>query len=165
MEAETQAPGPVWTEAEVQNRLAAFLIQKPGIVVPNCGAFGWEADLIRLTPSWIASEYEVKVTRADFLADKRKTSKHEILSGRRATQKPRPNFFWYVTPPGLLDVFDIPSHAGLIEVSGRRDRFAVKLRAPRIHSEPMPGRIAAYVMRGVSVRYWESRLTRADYYG
>jgi len=48
-------------------------------VAPNCCLFGWEADMLALTSSGYICEYEIKVTRSDFLADAKKTEKHEAL--------------------------------------------------------------------------------------
>mgnify|MGYP001800937776 CR=1 FL=1 len=40
---------------------------------------GWEADLLSLTRANLLHEFEVKVSRADFLADKKKVWKHQQI--------------------------------------------------------------------------------------
>ena len=45
----------------------------------------------------------------------------------------KPNFFYYVTPVNMLDVNDIPSYAGLIEINDYGTFITVK-KAPKLHS-------------------------------
>lgn len=46
----------------------------------------------------------------------------------------KPNFFYYVTPVNMLDVNDIPSYAGLIEINDYGTFITVK-KAPKLHNE------------------------------
>jgi len=118
----------------------------------------WECDVFELTEAGYFREYEIKLSRSDFLADRRKRdsdrwyfedrdgqrvrvdvpgrSKHELLSSGDIDG---PTRFWFVTPEGLLDKSDIPHFAGLIEVRKLEksgyvcEREVVK--APKIHNE------------------------------
>lgn len=45
----------------------------------------------------------------------------------------KPNFFYYVTPVNMLDVNDIPSYAGLIEINDYGTLITVK-KAPKLHN-------------------------------
>ena len=45
----------------------------------------------------------------------------------------KPNFFYYVTPSNMIDVNDIPSYAGLIEINDYGTFTTVK-KAPKLHS-------------------------------
>lgn len=56
--------------------------------------------------------YEVKVTRADFLAEMRQPAKRR--PGMRFS-----NEFYFLTPAGLLQSSEIPAECGLVEVGGR----------------------------------------------
>ncbi len=124
--------------------------------LPNYTPAGWfEADVWEvMKDSGLAVEYEVKVSRSDFLADREKVlggragacRKHEMLA---AGHPAGPSRFYFVTPPGLLAVADLPSWAGLIEVAGTSER---KVRpAPRLHREGVPAKTREHA-RGVC--YW-----------
>ncbi len=53
---------------------------------------------------------EVKVSRADFLADKKKPERHAGGVGV---------YRFYLAPPNIIDVGDLPSGWGLLECSGK----------------------------------------------
>lgn len=122
----------------------------------------WECDLFVLTKAGYFREFEVKVSRSDFLADRGKTrdirgsGRHEPVPPEKArfpgqtrwvcdTEKkhdllargdPRgPSQFWYVTPPGVLNPGDLPPWAGLIEVVGNGPNFGERtiVDAPKLH--------------------------------
>lgn len=58
-------------------------------------------------------EYEVKISRSDFLADaKKKKNSFNGINGR-LVQKWNPNYFYYVCPDGLIDISELPFFAGL----------------------------------------------------
>ena len=67
-----------------------------------------------------ATAYEVKISRSDFARDSADKQMHALRYSDR---------FWYVTPPGLLRLDEIPEWAGLQEFDG--EIFAVKKRAPK----------------------------------
>jgi len=103
-----------------------------------------EQDFLQVTTSGYVHEFEIKLTRADFKADFKKTSwgkwkKHELLSGtveppwRMTNERDGillPRMFWFVAPTGLLFAEDTPEHAGLLEFDGekRYDPFTVAKR-------------------------------------
>lgn len=140
-----------WTEAGLQRMLAMKFNRSGSLCVPNCGAFGWEADLLRVSPRLLCSEYEVKVTRGDFRHDAGKALKHIRLAepGGRAA----PNYFWYVAPAGVVPLEDVPEHAGLIEVVG--PGLVSRKRAPRLHSGKIELRQLLWITRGSALRYWQ----------
>jgi len=70
-----------------------------------------DADLIIVTWAELVYEFEVKLSRADFLRDKRK-DKMGIYNGERGGY--RPNRFWYVAPEGVISKEDLPWWAGLM---------------------------------------------------
>jgi hypothetical protein len=87
-------------------------------VFPNVYIGCFEADIMELTKSGYAVEYEVKITRSDFLNDAKKQkfyetqppkSKYEILQ-----EDKRVNRFYYIVPEGLIAEPEIPEFAGLI---------------------------------------------------
>jgi hypothetical protein len=93
-------------------------------VFPNVYIGCFEADIIELTKSGYALEYEVKITRADFRNDIKKQkvyviqppkSKYEILQEAK-----RVNRFYYIVPEGLIAEIEIPEFAGLIYARKRK---------------------------------------------
>lgn len=46
----------------------------------------------------------------------------------------RPNYFYYCTPPGIIDAEDVPDYAGLVYVD-KSGLITIKKKAPKIHGE------------------------------
>lgn len=63
--------------------------------------------------------YEIKVTRADFLADQKMTG-----------YLPYCNCMWLVCPPDVLDVNEVPAEFGLLVVASTGRRLIVRKKAP-----------------------------------
>jgi hypothetical protein len=128
------------------------------VALPNDTSFySWESDLLTINKSGYVSEFECKISRADYQRDGKK---HKFLFfGESQDEKknkvdrvvaehslsnysfqPRiPNYFWYVT----LD-FDIdpPKHAGWLKVTYNEKRFWYDVQvmkvAPKLHSQKPP---------------------------
>jgi hypothetical protein len=91
-------------------------------VFPNTYLGRYEADIFELTRSGYLYEYEVKISRADFFAEKKKTGKVEKLKdGSRC------NYFYYLVPDGLITADECPDYAGLIYVTGIRSQTVRKM--------------------------------------
>lgn len=58
-------------------------------------------------------EYEVKISRSDFMADKKKNKNSFNGINGPLVAKWNPNYFYYVCPDGLISVDEIPPFAGL----------------------------------------------------
>ncbi|MCI0488974.1 MAG: hypothetical protein L0229_20470 [Blastocatellia bacterium] len=138
-------------------------IKRHEIIVPNSCMYGWEADMISVTPAGLVSEYEIKVSRSDFFADAKK-----FRARRLANPLPihtRPNYFYYAVPAGLVVADEIPDYAGLIYVHRKvvgydLYRFgAEEIRRPsRLHGEKINERQVGQLMRALTHRYWNQRL-------
>jgi hypothetical protein len=90
-------------------------------VFPNVYIGCFEADIIELTKSGYAVEYEVKITRADFRNDAKKQKKQDVYAIQPPKSKyeilqegKRVNRFYYIVPEGLIAENEIPEFAGLI---------------------------------------------------
>lgn len=98
----------------------------PVLAEPSTHRHVEEPDVI----GWLghrSSVVECKVSRADFLADKRKPfrSKPELGMGVER---------WYAAPPGIIRASELPPRWGLIEVDfARNDRVRIVL-APSSHT-------------------------------
>lgn len=89
-----------------------------------------ESDAVIATMSGQVIEYEIKVSRSDYLreASKRRSKIYSgLLPGRT------PNRFYYVTPQGIITEADLPAWAGWYEVEN--GAFILRKKAPRMHRE------------------------------
>ena len=134
-------------------------------------ALWWECDLFELTAAGYFREYEIKLSRGDFLADAVKqrsarwrwehgqqvrsagVRKHDALAlhDRRG-----PTRFWYVTPAGLIKPEEIPEWAGLLEVTqlyGKLVRFKTTKEAPRLHQEKCDPKVIEHARSVCYYRY------------
>lgn len=107
----------------------------------------WECDVFQLTDSGYFKEYEIKLSVADYRADRLKgadgkrwgaedENKHQFL----ATGSSRgPCEFHFVVPAGMLMAEPIPDWAGVIELHARTDGHGwypqTTVKAPRLHRE------------------------------
>jgi hypothetical protein len=106
--------------------------------MPNYTPEGWwEADVWAWYPSGRTTEFEIKLTKSDFLADLQKkdlggTFKHAKL---QLGHTMGPNRFLYVIPEKLEEVVVpvLPEYAGLLIVSDRGILHEVK-KPPVLHS-------------------------------
>lgn len=114
----------------------------------------WEMDIARVNKNKMLYEYEIKISRADFLADKKnKKNKHTLYASTKSARKDQENWvssfvpsqFYYVCPTDLIKIEELPAFAGLIY---RRElpmrvyppyiKFDIVKRAPKIHNLKMP---------------------------
>lgn len=137
------------------------------IIVPNAHYFCGENDVVSVNKSDFVSEFEIKISKADFKADFKKTEKHDLLK-RCYEQKwrkqyysggflPYPNYFYYVVPQDMISVSDVPDYAGLIIINSRGMAFKKK-NAPRLHSDKITAKQFEDLMRKMFHRYWNLRL-------
>lgn len=84
----------------------------------------WESDVVNISPAHYYTEFEIKLSRADYNADFRKKRysivKHELLAGktyegnRNAEFIPRPKQFYFVLLDGICQEKDVPDYCGMI---------------------------------------------------
>lgn len=152
------------SEGEICKALNRYFVGNCRYKLANAFIFkrDWESDFFVQKQNGYSYEFEVKISRSDFFADKKKVSKHLILSnGKFAEQKIlwndnstgkddrwtieeterehsfRPNKFFYVVPWGLITVDELPKYAGLFyyeEGTGNCGLSKIK-DAPFIHKE------------------------------
>jgi len=122
-------------------------------LVPNIYAFVHaygETDFLVVNQKGFCYDIEVKISRADYLADFKKEKKHSILAnahytlpyrygtgkkskrsrfveeGKPIFVKTRPNRFYYAVPTGLVTKQEVPAYAGLLYVDELGDVTKVK---------------------------------------
>lgn len=88
--------------------------------------FSWEVDLLSVGVGGYTFEFEVKISRSDFLRDKkkRKWGKMEYLSEEKT-----PNYISYVCPAGLIQLTEVPLFAGLYYY---KDSEIIEIREPAL---------------------------------
>lgn len=160
-------------EQTIQNVLYDWLLRKgTKLVCPNYTPESWwECDLWAMTEAGFSTEFEIKLTRADFRKDAAKIEKLNWKE-RRAGKTPElkhaklqladargPSRFFYVTPKDLLKPEDIPEWAGHIEIVAHRGRLkpGVTKPAPVLHRERVPQKIIDHCKSVFYYRYWSLR--------
>jgi len=130
------------TESKIQNLLwSRYVAYGSNIcMLPNTNVLGWhECDFVLLKKSMFWHEFEIKVSKADYKNDFKKTDKHKSLKDRKFVQTRQgwtigiehmkkgfasyshvyfkhldiPNYFWFVT---TFDDIEVPDYAGHILV-------------------------------------------------
>jgi hypothetical protein len=146
------------SEKIIQEGLERYYKDKAKYMLTNAFIYNWESDFwILRNSNSMAIEFEIKISRSDFFADKKKVEKHLLLStgqtnnkrytgsGQDRVELPtlRPNQFYYVVPKGLIKVEELPPYVGLIEMDVYTEgdytscypAAGVKKRAPFLHKD------------------------------
>jgi hypothetical protein len=155
------------TEKQMQSAIATsspWLSKRYDVIIPNCYT-KWdnEADLFCIRPSGFCDEIEIKVSKADFRLDEKKTIK--VLDGksrRKYHKKPKrdvlqdgsmSNYFWYAFPEGLIDLEDVPDWSGIIIVNS--SLHAYEIRQPkRLHNTKLSIEQQFKQTKKLGYRYW-----------
>ncbi len=118
------------TTSEIQKIICKSEVLKGSLACENVGyLLAWECDVLTLNKSGYLSEFEVKISRSDFLAEKKKSGKWKLIEDR--AEWTCPNYFWYVCPEGLIKESEIPVYAGLIYT--KTDCIEIQKSAKLLH--------------------------------
>lgn len=148
----------------IQNALYAYLTKKGHqLIIPNIYLGHLESDLISVTAAGFIHEYEIKISASDFRADFKKY-KHTLMENGRDQFW---NYFWFVTPAGMISTTDVPEYAGHIEIYGQLEDFShgqkgnitlIECKRPkRLHNRKISLHQKAEIARKLEVRYWRMR--------
>lgn len=169
--------GVVWSERAIQNAVYLYCrMSRHELAVPNSCLFAWESDVVSVLRSGFIHEFEVKVSRSDFLADARKDRARYLVEPVRKGYfadyaVARPNYFTYAVPEGLVTADEVPEYAGLIYVRRREqagvgesglifEYFVREVKAPRrLHSDKIQPRQLQQLARALDTRYWRQRIS------
>lgn len=91
----------------------------------------FEMDVLSLNKQGYLTEFEVKVSKSDFKADKKKKFKSHWYESGNETMCP--NRFYYVCPEGLISIEELPTYAGLIYYS--EQGLTTIRKAPMLHKK------------------------------
>lgn len=101
------------TEESIIKDLASWLDQrKYPFQLPRAFIYGWESDFWCMTAGGETREFEIKISRADYANDKKKSKHSDCSKGA--------NYFYYVCPKDLISKEDVDQKYGLIYVSSTR---------------------------------------------
>jgi hypothetical protein len=110
----------------------------------------WECDVLAVTPRYYWTEYEIKLSVADYRNDFNKSTagfitnapkKHDLYAADDEIHWsdnitiPKPARFFFVTPVGLLDGVEIPDHCGHLEYDPDASQYRAMRttkKAPRL---------------------------------
>jgi hypothetical protein len=112
-----------------------------------------ECDLLALSKLDVLHEIEIKISKSDLLADKRKRHGHQSAIIKR---------LWYAVPNNLVDFakLHIPEDAGLIrcEVTHRGFLVSSVVRRPKFRGKEKPDQeIIKHMYELMAMRYWDER--------
>lgn len=139
------------TEESIQK---ALWLRKPILTNPqyemfNLMLYAWESDYLAISKGGRVYEVEIKVSHADFLNEaKNKEKKMQLLGGTIVTeeefygyitpgydrQMPKPNYFYYVCPQGVIAPEEVPEFAGLLYITDD-DGFRMEKVARELHRQ------------------------------
>lgn len=129
-------------EKDIQNVLFKKLVEQRStfrIGIPNIYFYRWESDFLGLTRSGYCHEFEIKVSKEDYLADFNKKHKHNLLSIYHKSPSPThviPKRFYYVISGFWLEMSEVPAYAGLLIVTPSGYIKTIK-RAPDLPATPV----------------------------
>ena len=118
----------------------------------------WETDFY-CNKQGVDYEFEVKISRSDFMADFKKKDKHKAMIEPKGLC---PHRFFYVCPKELIGKEEVPQYAGLIYYSDEYglSKLRVVKRAPRIHSR-LQGRTIKAGLCEKFFHYWNEEKRKA----
>lgn len=166
------------TEQDIILKLANYPphLQRYELMIPNVYVTDDnESDFFAIRKSGLCDEFEIKVSRSDFLVDKKKTIRHRSMTleesrlfrwndPKSPNRKPKyqalcdgdlpANYFWYVLTEGIVESKDIPPFAGVImvEPSGR---LRVDRNPKKLHKEKPSYEQRYKIARKTNYRYWD----------
>lgn len=139
-----------------------------GGIVPIANMFigNYERDIITFNiNSRFITEYEVKISRADFLNDSKKcikrydyvtnkdkvfSTKHEHLEKGHSV-----NRFYYITPKGLLKKEELPVFAGLYEYDEKDNTFNLVKMGKTLHRNKVDEKFLIQLIYKLDNRYYQ----------
>ncbi len=167
------------TAKDIQRKLIHERYNR-GIICPNYTPKGWfECDVMHVTDAGYFNEYEIKLSRQDFAADrlKRDVSVEYTDHGWKRNAGPTkhqrlamgdpagPRRFYFVVPQGMLKLSEIPEWAGLLEAvpngSGRLNRvvFSEAKGAPVLKGAKVSQSVRQHLMATFYWRFYKQYLT------
>lgn len=157
------------TERDIQHAIYDYRVEISAspIILPNVYIWHWESDLLYLSRNDHATEFEIKRTHSDFLAEAKKQSKCRSLKNGLG-----PTEFYFVCPEGVIGLEELPEYAGLFYVKPRTGQtywktlsdyqaWRIKRAKRRPTQKLTKQQKALLLLKGVS-RYWSAQYKIVD---
>jgi hypothetical protein len=97
------------TEESIILNLAIWLDnRKFPYKIPRAFIYDWESDFWAMTAGGETREFEIKISRSDYLIDAKKKKHSDTTQGA--------NYFYYVCPTGVIDKKDVDKKYGLLTI-------------------------------------------------
>jgi len=113
---------------DIEIALARYFNFRTNVIVPNIswGMFNHECDLLLLSPAGYATEIEIKISKSDLIADKKKLHKHNDHKIKN---------LYFAIPTYLRHcIKHIPDKAGIILIDQKK--HCEIIRKPRSNKTP-----------------------------
>jgi hypothetical protein len=161
------------TEKDIQNKLFEILFdmqdistgfQKFYFITPNVTLFeGWESDLIVKDSKERIYEFEIKTSKEDFLADKKKKRTKILKAGNDEQRKP--NFFYYILPESAdIKEIEVPEFAGFYiyrayqcNERGLVIEFFLQREAPLLTERLTNSKEIQKLLTSIYFKFWRER--------
>jgi len=141
-------------------------------MIPRYKPDDWfECDFLAVTKAGYAREFEIKTSHADFVKDFEKKAtrrrhgrwlaRAELKHDRLASGDCIPNYYWFVCPPNVIELEELPEYAGLMYAvvdKHNRVHLNVEKKALRLHKNKLDPWILAHIQRSFFFRYWSTEL-------
>lgn len=168
------------TERSIQRGLMARFGSSFQCACPNfTPGRWWECDLWAVTKAGYVVEYEIKLSLADFTADRRKETTHRVrVEGRNEWRRQNkhdllaagdcvPSRFFFAVPESLFDAIrpKLPPFAGLVTCEPNQFGFSwcrLRVPAPKLHRRKVEEGQIAQAMKATYHRYWNAIRTIED---
>ena len=144
------------TATDIEIALSQYLGIRTSMLVTNVSWGLWvhECDLLRVMDSRWAHEYEIKVSKADIIADQHKRHKHKNCKIRSLT---------FAIPEHLKDCIEhIPERAGIILVDARKCCKLVRKAVLDKDARKLTEKEYLKVGKLASMRLWGMKMTIAN---
>lgn len=108
-------------------------------VIENIQLSVFELDVMSVSRSSMIYDFEVKISRSDFLRDKKKKKYLYFEQCLNRTSPPSgftnvPNYFSFACPMNMISENEIPDYAGLYYIDNHEQCFEIK-KPRRIHKQ------------------------------
>ncbi len=136
------------TVREIEIRVAEHFDRRKNIIVPNVswGLFSYELDMVVLYPTGWASEIEIKISKSDLLADKKKSHQHKNRFIR---------YLWFAIPEKISDCVEhIPERAGIIVIPTKGSITIVREPQENPNAQKFSDAMRLTLARLGAIRVW-----------
>lgn len=126
----------------------------------NSFVYDWECDYWAMTSGGTTREFEIKISRADFMVDAKK-QKHSNTNGA--------NYFYYVCPENLFTIHEVDKRYGLIYIT-KEERIKIVRKPTRLHNngfdkwEILANKMYWKFRALWREKYMEKKITRDEYF-